>query len=459
MNYARTFTLAALLIAVFTAAAPAQENQSLSLQESIDIGLKNSKILHASQMRSQSAVAHASGVSTSMYPSLKLGGAYSHLSDVPPFVAAIPPGAFGGGLPQQELSFQLSPTILDNYNLRLTAVQPLFTGFRLSSSSDIAQNSALAATADADRARAELIYSITSAYWSLYKANDFKRVSDETIDQVNAHLTDVRNLMAQGMATTNDVLRVEVQLSNVRLQQIDAENNVRLSTISLNTLMGQNIATRVQLLSRPDSTAADSSKVTVDEYNDLVQRALNNRPEYKSMQYRVAASDAGVTLAKSSWFPQLYLTGNYYYANPNQRYVPAQAQFNDSWDVNVTASIDIWNWGQTVDQTNEAQAELQLSKDLMGQVKDNISLEVAQSLFNVNQAKEKIKVADEAVKQSQENHRITNEKYKMGLMLNSDVVDAQLTLFLARTTYTQALVDYEVALAKLQQSIGEELHK
>jgi outer membrane protein TolC len=88
-------------------------------------------------------------------------------------------------------------------------------------------------------------------------------------------------------------------------------------------------------------------------------------------------------------------------------------------------------------------------------VKDNISLEVAQSLFNVNQAKEKITVAAGAVRQATENHRITNEKYKMGLMLNSDVVDAQLSLFLARTTYTQALVDYEVALAKLSQSIGE----
>jgi len=455
MTHFQSLSLCALLIAALTPAAFSQESQQLSLQESIDIGLKSSKILHASQMRSDAAVARASGVNTTTLPSLKFGGAYSHLSDVPPFVAAIPPGSFGGGLPQQELSFQLSQTIVDNYGLRLTAMQPLFTGFRLSSTYDIAENSALAATADAERTRADLVYNITNAYWSLYKANDFKKVIDETIDQVNAHLTDVRNLMAQGMATTNDVLRVEVQLSNARLQQIDAQNNVRLATISLNTLMGQNIATRIELRSLPDSTAADSSKVSIEEFNDLVQRALENRPEYRAMQYRVAASDAGVTLAKSGWFPQLYLTGNYYYANPNQRYVPAKDQFNDSWDVNLTATLDIWNWGQTVHQTNEAQAELQLTKDLMGQVKDNISLEVAQSLFNVNQAKEKITVAAGAVRQATENHRITNEKYKMGLMLNSDVVDAQLSLFLARTTYTQALVDYEVALAKLSQSIGE----
>ena len=193
----------------------------------------------------------------------------------------------------------------------------------------------------------------------------------------------------------------------------------------------------------------------MNNYDALVRRALDQRPEYKSMKFRVEASDAAVTYAKSGWFPQLYLSGNYYYANPNQRYVPAENAFHDSWDVNVTASFDIWNWGLTMFQTDEARSQLQLSKDVMGQLHDNISLEVAQSLFNVNQTKEKIKVSDQAVQQASENHRITNEKYKEGLVLNSDVVDAQFSLLLARTTYTASLVDYELAVAKLRQSVGD----
>lgn len=442
-------------IVFLSAEAFAQQAMKLSLEESVEIGLNNSKILHASLMQTEVANARASEVNTTTLPTLKFGGQYTRLSDVPPFVASIPAGSFGGGLPAQSISFPLSQTVLDNYNLRLTALQPLFTGFRLSSTKEIADQSAKATGADYRRDKANLIFNIKNSYWNLFKAKDFKKVIDETVEQVNSHLTDVNNLMKQGMATTNDVLRVEVQLSNTKILQIDAASNVRLATIGLNTIMGQNLTMQLDLVSHPDSAASDSAKKTINDYNEMVRRALEHRPEFEAMHYRVNAGEAAVTLAKSGWYPQLYVSGNYYYAKPNQRYVPTQNTFNNSWDINLTAAIDIWNWGATIDQTHQAQAQLQQSKDILGQLQDNISLEVAQSLLNLNQASERIGVADQAVNQASENHRITSEKYKLGLVLNSDVVDAQLSLLLARTTYTQSLVDYQIALAKLQQSIGE----
>jgi len=435
--------------------ADAQETARLTIEECIRIGLQKSKSLHASQMKVRAANARASEVNASRLPALKLGGSYTRLSDVPAFEATIPAGAFGGGFPPQTVSFPLSQTILDNYNFRLSLQQPLFTGFRLESSSEIAEKTAQATDEEYKRDGSELVYNIRSAYWNLFKAQEFRAVIDENVDQVKAHLKDVRNLMDQGMVTANEVLRVEVQLSNAELLQIDARNNVRLAMIALNNVIGQDLGTQIDLVSRPDSSSALEGGKPQSNLQEIVRRAIDNRPEMKSMRLRTEASEAGVSLAKSGWFPQIYLSGNYYYARPNQRIVPTQDVFKETWDLNVSASFDLWNWGTTVHQTQQAKAQLEQARDALGQLKDAITLEVTQSYLNVEQARERIGVSAQAVRQAEENYRITKEKFKLGLVLNSDMLDAEVALLQAKTNHTQALVDQAVALAKLERSVGQ----
>jgi outer membrane protein TolC len=214
-------------------------------------------------------------------------------------------------------------------------------------------------------------------------------------------------------------------------------------------VLGISLTTEVELASTIQHQPRES-----DEINSLIQKATEQRPEVQAMEYRVKAGEAGVTLARSGWFPQIYLNGNYYYARPNPRIVPAQDQFKNTWDVNLSVSLDIWNWGTTVHQTNQAQAQLAQAQDALGQLRDGITLEVTQNYLNLNQAKERIALAETTVSQAEENYRITNEKFKAGLALNSDLLDAEVALLQAKWTYIQALVEDELANARLQKSIG-----
>ncbi len=71
------------------------------------------------------------------------------------------------------------------------------------------------------------------------------------------------------------------------------------------------------------------------------------------------------------------------------------------------------------------------------------------------QAKEKISVSEQGAQQAEENYRVTNERYKIGLALTSELLDAEVALLQAKTTHTQALVDYKLAEARLIKAIGE----
>ncbi len=434
--------LLALAVTLGAAGAAAQQPLPLTIDDAIRTGLENSKTLHSSLMKVDYADARAGEAGAAELPSLAFGGAYTRLSNVPPFVVSLPPPT--------PMTFTFAPNIVNTYNMRVSVQQPLFTGFRLSAGSAMAENTAEAANQSYARDKSTLVFNIRKSYWNLYKAIEFKKVIDENVEQFKAHVEDVRRLMDQGMATNNDVLKVQVQLSAAQLAQIDAGNNVKIAMIGLDNTIGVPLSTDVTLRTEIESRPRSFPSIDV-----LLKKAMDQRPDMKATAYQIKAGEAGVTAARSGWYPQIYLTGNYYYARPNQRIVPAQDLFKDTWDVGVAVSLDLWNWGSTLHRTDAAEAQLEQAKDASGLLADAVTLEVTQSYLNLGQAKERISVAQTEVEQAQENYRITDERFKEGLALNTDLLDAEAALLQAKTNLTQVLVDYELAEAQLEMAVGD----
>jgi outer membrane protein TolC len=277
-----------------------------------------------------------------------------------------------------------------------------------------------------------------------------KKVLDENVEQVKAHLKDVQNLMAQGMMTSNDVLKLQVQLSDVQLKQMDAANGVQLAMIALNSTIGIPLSTQIDL----ESSVIHQPKQYGD-LNMLIAQAMENRPELKAVDSRIKASEKGVTAAKSGWYPQIFLAGSAYYSRPNARIYPTLDLFKETWDVTLGVSLDIWNWGTTIHQTDQAQAQLAQVKDALGEIRDGITLDLTQAYLNLQQTNERISLADQGVKQAEENARVTTKRFNAGLASTSDMIDAEVAQLAAKTSYTNALVDYELAQARIAKSIGD----
>ena len=417
----------------------AQEKLNLTIEQAIEIGLQNSKMLHSSLMKVKSAEAKMKESNALRLPSLKLNAGYRRLSKVDPFSITTP---FG--------TFDISPSILDNYSAQFSLMQPVFTGFKLLANSNLNEQLSNATNEEYNKDKSELIYNVKNSYWGLFKAIQFKKVMDETVDQIQSHVNDARNLEKVGMMTKNDILKIEVQLSNALYQQADAENTVKLATVALNNVIGTPLSTKIEI-------ASDVNLVSVqlDELSKLIEHAIDKRPEVKAADSRIKASEAGVTIAKSNWYPQLSVGANYYYSRPNQRILPTKDQFDGTWDAGVNLSINVWDWMTTKHQTDQAEAQLAQAVDGLGMIKDGVTLEVTQNYFNVSQSKKKIDIADLSVKQAEENMRVTNDKFKNGLATSSELVDAETALIGAKTNYTTSVVDYELSKAKLDKSIGK----
>jgi outer membrane protein len=431
-----------ILTTLFPLLGFSQGKRPMSIEEAIQIGLENSKTLHIASMKVLAADARSSEANAARLPSLKLQAGYARLSEIDPFAVQVP---------FYPLPITISPIVLNNYSTRLALQQPLFTGFRLEKSAAAAEYAAEAASYDLSRDKTDLVFNIKNGYWDLYKAKEIKRVVDENVELVKAHLTDVENMMAQGLATKNELLKVQVQLSSSQLAQIDASNSVMIAMMTLNNLIGLPIQTEIDLTS-----AIQPQSIENQPSAEIAQEAIETRADLKAAEMRVQANEASVTAAKGSWYPQVSLYGNYYYSRPNPRILPTKDEFKNTWDLGVNLSFDIWNWNTVKHQVDQGEAALAQSREATEQLKDAITLEANQANLVLLQSRKKIKVAEKGVEQADENYRITKNKFTSGTATNTDLLDAEVALLRAKVNYTTSLVDDELAQARMMKAIGNE---
>lgn len=433
-----------IMFILFASSLFAQE-RVLTLQESLEIGLQNSKDLKISQSRVNYSDAKLSEINSQFLPQFKLFGNYTRLSDNIP--------AFEFTSPFFPNAIRVSEPLYNNYTFKLGFTQPLFTGFKLLSSRSAAKYNLQASESDYSKEQNEVAFNIYNAYWNYYKAEELRNVIAQTLQQIENHLRDTRNFYEQGLMSNNDLLKLEVQYSNTQLMLIEAENNLKIAKIAFNKELGIDLDAQTKVA----ATEKSMSLVNYD-LSEIINEAINNRYELKSLAYRVEGSKEGITAAQSSLFPSVYLSGNYYYSNPNPRFQPAKDEFNYNWDVGVTLSWDVWNWGLTSSQVSQAeQTKIQLETNY-DQLKENIRMEVHSNYLNLLKTEEKVKVNKIALEQALENYRITAEKYNLQLASSTDLIDAETLKLQAETNLKAAEVDYQISKVRLEKSLGRRIY-
>ncbi|MEX2117958.1 MAG: TolC family protein, partial [Bacteroidota bacterium] len=359
--------LAFLVILLFGlhAVTSAQEQRGVSLAEVLEAALGRHPSLRIAQARLEAATGRADELRSGYFPQLRVSGRAAYLSDVPEF-----------GLPF--ISQPLFPSIRSSYGARLSVQQNLFTGFRLNGSVNMAEANASAQLHDYERDRSEFVLNVTMAYWNLYRAERIVEVLKQSVDQVSAHVADVRRFRNQGLATEADVLKVETQLSEITVRSIQARGNLKIAQMNLNSLIGRPLEASVHPSDHP---FADTLRTTALDLTTIIQTARSRRPEVAAMEQRKVMQDAALTAANAGWYPSVMVSANLDYARPNPRIIPPKDQWETTWDIGVQLQWNIWDWSATAAQADQARAQLTQAEAALDQVHDAVALEAAQSYF------------------------------------------------------------------------------
>ena len=110
--------------------------------------------------------------------------------------------------------------------------------------------------------------------------------------------------------------------------------------------------------------------------------------------------------------------------------------------------------GRVRAQVSEAKISQQKALDTLQQQRDRVTLEVKEAVITLLEAEQKIRVAEKAIAQAEENFRISQERYRTQIATSTEVVDAEALLTQARTNYFNAIYDYHLAAFALKKATG-----
>ncbi|HZZ75926.1 MAG TPA: TolC family protein [Puia sp.] len=424
--------MAPLLMSSISMYAQDSSSRKISLEEAIDLGLKNSKPLRAAQARIQQASANTVIAKQNQLPNLSVSGSYLRVTQ-PNIVQAHPPSTPGNPINVNQAAYALAQLSV-----------PVFSGFKLQYGIKSAEFLEKASTLDADQDKEAVILNTIDAFSNLYKANANLRVIQQNLAQSRSRDADFANLEKNGLLARNDKLKALLQTANIELNMADVENNLKVTMVNMNIMLGLPEAT----ILIPDSTSlvAPGSVKSIQDYEQL---ALQNRKDMKAIGYRKQASEIGIKTAKADYFPSVSVTGGYVALD-----VPDFITVTNAFTFGVGLSYNMSSLWKTSAHVNEAKARLAEVQANEEQLYDNIRNEINQAYESLLTAQKKIEVSRVAIENGRENYKIVKNKYDNSLLTVTDLLDANAAMLQSEISLELARADAIVAYNVLLERAG-----
>jgi outer membrane protein TolC len=422
----------------------------VDLEECLRLGLAYDAGLRSQDLETRAAEARIRELQGQYVPSVSIQGGYSRLSEV---AAGSIPLSAGPPLPP---SISLPPSLENSTSIRITLQQPLFTGRRIAASIRQAESSRDSARGDREKTALDLRYAITAAYWNLARAGAQREAVDQSVAQAEMHLKDARNLLEQGAATNNDVLQAQMRLEDTKIDRASLESARDAARAHLALLIG--LPWDAALGTRGGAAAGDRAHPSAaprESVEDLVARALGRRPEIAAAHAREISQEAFLEVARSGLFPSVSLVGDYTVADPNPRVFPQSDKFTPSWSIGIVASIDVGRFPQVLAQEEQARQRLAQAREASRKIADAIAEDVIRAYLALQEATGRLASLHEETAQAEENNRVTQERYRQGVALSSESLDAQTLVVRARLREDGAFFDSMIARAALDRAVGE----
>ncbi|HEV2352971.1 MAG TPA: TolC family protein [Puia sp.] len=413
--------------------------RKLSLEEAVQLGLQNSKELKRQQFRIDEALARLGQAKDAQLPSMKVSFQYLHALMLSR-VVSIP------GLTKAPIKL---PFDFPAYMGTLSVAEPIFAGNQLKYARQSADLMVQMSRLDGDKDKEDVTSVIINAFLNFDKILENQLIVAQNMQDIQGKLDEITKYESQGLATQNDVLRYQLQKSQMQLTEIELENNRKVANYDMDVMLG--LPDTAELL-------PDTVNFKLDEnlaLGDLVQQAETNRRELLDLSYQTKLADINIKKIHDQRLPTVAATAGMYYINPTGEVIPTHNNLLAPITMGVGVSWDIGTLYTSKNKEREADLQRQELNTARDEGLDAIRMDVQKQFIAYQQALARIKVLQVAVQQAEENERITESKFRNNLVNTTDRIDAQTMLYESRVNLELAKSDATIAYYNVLKSTGK----
>jgi outer membrane protein TolC len=414
-----------------------QEKKIVSLEEAITLGVNHSNQIKLDSLSFKIADAKLSQSKTNQLPQVSLSASYLRISgNITPFTVAFPTG-----------NVILNPQILNQSYNALQARQLIWAGGKLKNTNKIAELDKRVIDFDIATSKIDVSYQIASIYYNLYATKQTKKILEANIELLTNQKKDANNYVTQGIILENEVLKIDLAISNLETNLSDIENTILFFKNNLSIVTGLN--TTIDIPEERPSNAVQELSL-----DNAVSDALENRNEIKGLSVREEQATIAMKIINSNYLPTLSGIGSYNYDQPNMRVFPNQETFTGTWYAGVSLNWNLTDLFTNTNKLNESKFLIDKVATSINQVKEGIQIEINADYNNFQLAKQKIEIAKKAVIQATENFRVEQNKFNANNTTATEFLNANALLVNAKINLTTAISNADLAYKKLLKSIN-----
>lgn len=292
----------------------------------------------------------------------------------------------------------------------------------------------------------QLKYDITSAYFQYLQSYEALRILKNTQVLLGELLKINQSLVANAKATKDVVLGTEYELNKIEQQIAENEKNNQVAQAFFNFLLNRDMNSAIDRDSTLSVTLNESQEVS-----SLTNTALQQRQELQQLQNGLRANQQLIELNKgNALLPKINVVGDVGYQGFSYKFNSDQQY----WLVQFGLTWDIFKGGEKRAKTQQARIDYQVTENKLAQTKKQIELQVIQSHYELQSAKQAYKASQSGVKSAEKSFQIVRAKYKEGQAILLEYLDAQNKFTTAQLTNSINQFELLRKAAALQKTIN-----
>lgn len=411
----------------------------LSLEQAIDMALKNNEAVLISENNVRTARAQIREAWADALPDIRFTGLYTRNFKQPVFF--FPDPATG-----EQRAFRIGSK--NSYLMTLSVDQPLFQAGKVSRGIKAANYFKQFSNEGLESVKTDLAFQTKSAYYQVQLQQELLEINRQSLQQQRANLINTRKLFQQGQVAELDTLRAWVNYTNLQPRVISSENALETAKNRLKDIIGVDLHKPILLTDA--LTFEPVGQLQVDE---VQQMALQERPEMQQLdlQSRILQQNVGIT--RADLFPKLFLNGTYQTVAQSDQYDFGRG-FQSSISGSIRLEIPLFRGLRRFAKIQQAQIDYKNSIYQISQFRDQLLIEVKAAVLKIKEAEKRVQVQQSAIKQAERALFMSQKRYNEGVGTQLELDSALLALNITRSNYVQAVIDHKMALAELDKAIG-----
>ncbi len=430
--------------------------ETLSLDNCIEISLKQSEKIEAGKAAVEGASFEKYYYGMMMFPTAKVSGSYLFLKYIPEQESmAIPMGQMFGGLKQANPDLNVPQDLIGTTmtfpgapdkqrTAEVSVTQPItplwsaYNGYKGSQMFEEVEELKIKQNTEA------ISLKVAEYYYNYMMLKKMETLLDETDKQLDRYMQTAQNFVDAGMSDNRAVLKIKIEKAKVMKEKTNVSGMEDLIKTALSLLMNKE-KDSFEL----QSSEADGRKVS-ENYKELLSLQEKNRSEFSMLEKNVKAYEILEKISYQGLIPTVALTAGYKKNWDSSSFQPEGVLYAGAvanWEIG-------FDWFKNYSYMKKAKANSVKVQLESVDSKKQMQLQIAKLNSELNVKSEEIKIAETEIEHAKENLRIEESKYNEKMTTETELLDAVIALNRAKTSLLTASYNYSAALWNMAKTIG-----